>query len=125
MYRISGKLLIYLTALLMALSPLQVTATVFSDVVEIQDNVIQDSAALFEDTTTFSDFVPAESCDQCKVEQSCFNHSCVSGQCTGCAMLLSPATLTSMISFARQELRPDNVGIARQISNSLFRPPKQ
>ena len=125
MRRFSEKLLVYFTALLMALSPLQVTATSFSDTLVMPDCLIQNSAVLVEDTVIPADYSPAQACDHCKVEQRCFSYSCSSGQCTTCAMLLSPTTLTSRVPFARLELSQADMGIARLLPDPLFRPPKK
>ena len=122
--RVFGQLLVCLTALLMVLSPLQVTAISFSGTIETQVNLIQNPATLAEDPVIFSDFALNQFCDICKVDQCCFSYSCSSGQCSTCTMLLSPSYLTSMISFARPVMRQTDEGILRLFSDSLFRPPK-
>jgi ribosomal protein S27E len=124
MRRSSGNLLVYFTSLLMALSPLQVTATSFSSAPEILDSVIQISAVLVEDTTIFSDFVLDQSCDQCNTRNVCYSYSCTVGSCSGCIMLLSPATQVSLSPVARLEMALTDEGFARLDSDSPFRPPK-
>ena len=122
MHRLSERVLAILLTLLLGLSPLQGAESGFA-LSANQDGSVHQMADGHDDCMD-SDRTAAQDCGQCNSEAGCNGHSCSSGQCASCALAVHQVfsyhtnpTITS--GFPRAD-----DGIVKQLSSSLFRPPR-
>jgi hypothetical protein len=118
------KLLAILLALLVGLIPLQSAIAGFADSFGPGDGAHQ-MADRPDSSQTMADHVIAQDCEHCKTDTGCSNgHGCSSGHCVSCVLGLLPVLSfpTSQSSTSVQFRTVD--GFVRQLSSSLFRPPR-
>jgi hypothetical protein len=118
------NLLILLTALMLGLSPLRSSALTFSDTTDSQGSALHVNPTLAGDFGASPDLAAGPACDQCKVDDDCFNPDCSSSHCSSCATVLTRVNPHSMYFAALPMLSPVDEGIPRLLASSLFRPPR-
>jgi len=117
-------LLATLITLLLGFAPLQGAIAGFSDSFEQQGDTRQITDAFDSDFTVFPDYAAFQNCEQCNVDNSCFNHSSPPDECATCALTLPPiaSNLTNPVTTPR--MLPADEDVVKQLATSLFRPPK-
>jgi hypothetical protein len=124
MRQFSEILLAALITLLLGLSPLQGAIAGFSDSFNQQGDTRQVTNAFDRGFTVSSDYAIFQICEQCNVDNSCFNHSSSPHECATCALTLPPiaSNLTKPVTTPR--MLPADEDVVKQLATPLFRPPK-
>lgn len=119
-----NKLLAILLALLVGLIPFQSAMAGFADSFGQGDGIHQ-MADRHDGSQAMADHVMAQDCEHCKTDAGCSNgHGCSSGHCVSCVLGLLPVlSVPTHQSAASVQFRTDD-GFVRQLSSSLFRPPR-
>ena len=71
-----------------------------------------------------SDYAVIQNCEQHGFDVDCFSHNGSTGQCAPCALALPPITSHHTNSNITPGILPTDENIVRQLSTSLYRPPK-
>lgn len=124
MRRLFKKLLVVLIALQLGLSPLPGAAAGFAGSFDQPGDSYQTIDAPDSSMAIFPESALNQNCGQCNLDDSCYDYSCFSGQCSTCALALSKLTPYPPSPAATPGILPADEGIVRQLPTSLFRPPK-
>lgn len=119
-----GILLAALITLMLGLSPLQGAIAGFSDSFDQRGDARLIADAIDSGFTVSSDYAIFQNCEQCNVDNGCFNHSSPPDECATCALTLPPiaSNLTKPVTTPR--MLPADEDVVKQLAIPLFRPPK-
>ena len=124
MRKFFGILLAALITLMLGLSPLQGAIAGFSDSFDQRGDARLIADAIDSGFTVSSNDAIFQNCEQCNVDNGCFNQNCPPGECATCALTIPPvaSNLTNPVTTPR--MLPADEGVVKQLATSLFRPPK-
>lgn len=122
MHHLSKKLLAVMLSLLLGLSPLQGAIAGYAAFDDQSENGYQlvslhDNMAMAVNQHTLDQ-------DQCETDTGSTGHSCSSGHCASCALVIAQVSILSTIDISKPLLLQVDDRVVSQPSTSLFRPPK-